>query len=361
MLVNIKSSINQTCWRKINQSSNPFLNHLFFRTLEETKVVNKETGWTPIYFEEPQISILYTFTKTHSYGEYIFDWNWANAFHENAIPYYPKLTSMIPFTPATTSHFIGDVSVNVMNAYEKYYNENGLTSSHFLFIDRNEIDFFKSYGYIIRDSFQYHFEAKDHSSFENFLSTLKSKKAKQIRKERTFSKDIQFQTVTGADLTRKHAIEMFNFYQSTLKLKNAISYLNLNFFISIFEQMKENICYMRAIKNGNPIAGSLFFYGTDTLYGRYWGCTEEVQNLHFELCYYRGIDFCIDNDIDKFEAGAQGEHKIARGFKPVKTYSAHKLKHSDFHKAISKYIEDERIQINEQISYLSERQPFKKS
>lgn len=362
MTINIKNHIEQTCWKELNHSSIPFLDYNFFHSLEKSNVIGENTGWSPLYFEEPNKSILYSFNKNHSYGEYIFDWDWANGFHQHNIPYYPKLTSMIPFTPATTSHFIGEVSDNVMDCYEKHYNENALSSSHFLFLSDLEREFFKSYHYLIRESFQYHFENENYQSFDDFLSKLKNKKSKQIRKERTFPNDINFQGFTGEQLTQTHALEMFKFYQGTIFNKQAISYLNLEFFLTIFEKLKNNIYYVKAshTETSQPLAGALFFYGPDTLYGRYWGTSEDIPNLHFELCYYQGIDFCIQNKIKTFEAGAQGEHKIARGFKPIRTYSAHKVKHPDFNQAIDLYIKNEKVQIDKMLLYLNERQPFLK-
>jgi predicted N-acyltransferase len=360
MTIDIKKHIQETQWKELANSNNPLVGEKFFRVLENSGSIGKGSGWEPLYFEEKDKSILYTFKKSHSYGEYIFDWDWANGFHQQNIPYYPKLTSMVPFTPATSSHFIGPHSDKLMSTYEEFYRENPFSSSHFLFLSKEELEFFKSHEYTLRDSFQYHFENQNYKCFDDFLSNLKNKKAKQIRKERRFNSDIQISSFSGDQLTKEHAVQMFEFYQRTLLTKQAISYLNLDFFVSAFTELKSNICYVQATRNNTPIAGSLFFYGEDTLYGRYWGSKEDVPNLHFELCYYRGIDFCIDNKIRTFEAGAQGEHKISRGFVPVKTFSAHKIKHSGFQHGINQYIENERIQIDQALVYLNERTPFKK-
>jgi len=340
-------------------TGSPFLSFDFFNCLEQSESIGEGTGWNPLYITDPGISCLYTFIKENSYGEYIFDWDWANFYHKHGISYYPKLTSMIPFTSATTPHFVGESSRNVMETYEKFYNENELSSSHFLFITESEKNFFKSFDYIIRDSFQYHFTNKNYSSFEQFLSNVKSKKAKQIRKERCFSDDIKLNQITGNDLTAEHGLEMYGFYLSTIGEKNAIPYLTQSFFIKIFERLKNSIYYVQALRDGDPIAGALYFYSDDCLYGRYWGACEKVANLHFELCYYQGIEICIKKGLTSFEAGAQGEHKISRGFRPVKTYSAHKFKNPNIHSAISKYIEDERENIDIIMSQLSERLPFK--
>lgn len=343
----------------IDQQGFPFLSYEFFKALEGSKSVGEDSGWNPVYISDPGKSLLYTFVKNHSYGEYIFDWDWANFYHQNNTPYYPKLTSMIPFTSVTTPHFLGESSKSVMEAYEKFYEENNFSSSHFLFLPETELDFFKSFDYIIRDSFQYHFNNNAYETFEDFLSNFKNKKAKQIRKERIFTDSIKITKITGLDLTLEHADEMYQFYLSTIDNKQAIPYLTKSFFVQIFIRLKKNILYVQAKNLDVTIAGALYFYDSNRLYGRYWGATESMANLHFELCYYQGIEFCIQKKLSVFEAGAQGEHKISRGFSPVKTYSAHKFKHSGFSHAISMYIEDERKNIEKIMSILSEKLPFK--
>jgi predicted N-acyltransferase len=359
MSVKLTANISQSGWDNIAKSSSPFLSYEFFQTLEESKSVGEGTGWSPVYITDPTKASLYTFVKNNSYGEYIFDRDWANFYYKYNMPYYPKLTSMIPFTSATTPHFLGEHSQLVMETYEKFYRENEISSSHFLFITETELDFFRSFDYIIRDSFQYHFKNEAYTSFDDFLSILKNRKAKQIRKERVLEKSITVTQFTGDELTAEHALEMYSFYLSTIDNKNAISYLTKDFFIKIFDRLKQNILYVQATMDEEPIAGSIYFYSDDCLYGRYWGAKKDITNLHFELCFYQGIEFCIKKGFSVFEAGAQGEHKIARGFRPVKTYSAHKFKHPDFHQAISNYIDDERRHIDVMMKKLSERLPFK--
>jgi uncharacterized protein len=359
MSVKIVNQLIDSDLDKLDDLGFPFLSYNFFQTLEESHCIGEGTGWNSVYISDPGKSSLYTFIKEHSYGEYIFDWDWAKFYHKYNVDYYPKLTSMIPFTSVTTPHFLGASSPTVMQTYEKYYKNHNFSSSHFLFITESELDFFKSYDYIIRDSFQYHFLNKNYSSFEDFLGNLKNKKAKQIRKERIFPTNISINQFSGDDLTETHAEEMYGFYLSTIKVKQAIPYLTKSFFIQIFRRLKQNILYVQARNEGGPIAGSLYFYGPERLYGRYWGAKENISNLHFELCFYRGIEFCIEKGLTVFEAGAQGEHKISRGFRPVKTYSAHKFKHPEFSLAIEEYIENERQSIELIMSKLSERLPFK--
>ncbi len=358
MTIKIVDRVSLSGWDDLDSIDFPFLTSSFFKTLEESQCIGEGTGWNPIYITDPGVSLMYSFIKDQSYGEYIFDWNWTNSYHQNNISYYPKLTSMIPFTSVTTPHFLGDSSQKLMETYESFYKEHHFSSSHFLFLKPDELDFYQSFGYILRDSFQYHFENKSYLCFESFLKDLKGRKAKQIRKERVFPEEVSFKQFTGESLLPEHGKEMFEFYLSTISKKNAIAYLNEKFFIKVFERLKNNILYVQARKNEKPIAGAVYFYNSDRLYGRYWGAKEDMINLHFELCFYQGIEFCIKNKLSVFEAGAQGEHKISRGFRPIKTYSAHKFKHPGFHEAITQYIYNERKHIEQLIASLSQRLPF---
>jgi predicted N-acyltransferase len=340
------------------------LDFRFFHALEESRSIGNEAGWNPVFFtDSAQSCILYSFIKNHSYGEYIFDWKWAEAYQQNKISYYPKLTSMIPLSPVTTSHFImpefdKKKCDEVMDQYESFYQAHNFSSSHFLFTTNEEKEYFEGRGYQTRESFQYHFLNENYENFEDFLGKLKTKKAKNIRSERVFP-ELEIKNITGTELTHLHAREMYQFYLTTIDLKQGIAYLTEDFFKIIFETMKDNILYVQASLQGQVIAGALFFHDEQRLYGRYWGFNRDVPNLHFELCYYQGIEFCIKKKIKIFEAGAQGEHKITRGFRPVRTYSAHKIKHPVFAEAISQFIENEKGYVEEAIIELSRRLPFK--
>lgn len=361
MSINITPHFKDINWEGFSKSKSPFLRSAFFECLTISEGIGGESGWQPVYFEDRESSsFMYTYIKNHSYGEYIFDWDWANGFAENGMNYYPKLTSMIPMTSATSPHFIGTKTHQLMESYEEFYNSKPFSSSHFLFIQESEKSILEDFGYVIRDSFQYHFFNEPYKSFEHFLEGLRSRKAKQIRKERRFDKGIEFNRITGEELTSVHAKEMFRFYLSTIDIKQAIPYLSEEFFLLSFEKCRDSILYVQATQMGNSIAGALYFFGDDRLYGRYWGAEVDVSNLHFELCYYQGIEFCIERGLEVFEAGAQGEHKIGRGFKPVLTFSAHKIKNPGFHEAIKKYVDNEREQIKNIIPKLEEKLPFKK-
>lgn len=334
---------------------NPFLTQAFTNALIESGCIGEERGWEPLLFDDS----LFTYAKNHSYGEYIFDWSWAEAFKRHRLNYYPKLTSMIPFTPVTTKHFLKtDNQAKALLKHEEYYHERPFSSAHFLFLHPQEKDLFQQNAYLIRESLQYHWVNENFTTFDAYLETFKTKKAKNVRKERMFT-DLEFRRYTGNDLTVDHAKRMYQFYISTIMNKNSYDYLNESFFKNIFSDMPEKILYIEASKNDSPIAGSLFFYDEQKLYGRYWGATEYVENLHFELCYYQGIDFCIEKNIAVFEAGAQGEHKIARGFRPSRIYSGHKIKHPDFSQAIATFIDQEKIMVAENIEVLNSYLPFK--
>lgn len=351
-------SIDQVTFKK----RSAFLNHNFFHALEKSGSVGQKTGWLPVYFSQNE-NLLYSFIKSHSYGEYIFDWQWAQAFEQHQLPYYPKLTSMLPFTPVTTFHFVMDefdpkVADTLMDQYDRFYQSHSFSSSHFLFVTKQEADYFETRGYVTRASFQYHFINEGYESFEAFLGKLKSKKAKHIRNERQFP-ELVIKKYTGDELTQSHALQMYQFYSSTIDLKRGITYLTPLFFETIFQTMKENILYIEATKDGDPVAGTLFFYDDLKLYGRYWGSKAEIPNLHFELCYYQGIDFTIEHKLSIFEAGAQGEHKIARGFRPIKTLSSHHIKDPNFRRAIENFIQEEKKYVEISIQDLATHLPFK--
>ena len=329
----------------------------FWRALEVSGSIGADRGMQQHVHSTAQGKLI-CFSKNHSYGEYIFDWSWANAYAERGLAYYPKLLSMVPFTPATHSHFWGPNSEwpELLRQHELLLPTH--SSSHFLFTTPEEQAFLGTQDYILRDSFQYHFFNEGDASFDAFLGRLKAKKAKNIRQERNFV-GLQIERLTGGQLSSDHANEMYEFYLSTLSDKQAIPYLTREFFQLMFTTMPNNVLYVRARHNERTIAGALFFYDSQRLYGRYWGAHQQVENLHFELCYYQGIDFCLEKKLAVFEAGAQGEHKISRGFRPVLTTSAHKIRHAGFANAIREYVETEKKQVSEAMKELTKLLPFK--
>jgi len=350
--------IDQKLWDSLNTSNNPFTSYSFFLALEVSESIGNKSGWLPKYFLSDKCAS-YIFIKSHSYGEYIFDWSWAQAYETHGINYYPKLTSMAPFSPVSVPHFLGQFDQDILDATHSFYEKYNFTSIHYLFLEDNELKRFKDNNYPIRESFQYYFKNNNYSSFDDLLKELKSKKKKQILKERSISKDVKISLFTNEELNIDQAKRMFSFYQNTIAHKGSIQYLTEDFFIQLFKHLKSSILYIEASLNDTPVAGSLFLYSENKLFGRYWGCNTQIKNLHFELCYYRGIDFCISNKINNFEAGAQGEHKIKRGFRPTKVYSAHKIKDPNFHVAIQRYIDQETQMNRNNIDFLKSLLPFK--
>lgn len=354
--------IPKNIWDKNCPAINPFLKYEFMHALMTSGCIGPESGWNPLFQNDE--GIVLNFLKEHSYGEYIFDWAWADAYARHGMSYYPKITSMIPFTPVTTSHFLlpefnSSQADRLLKRELASFHETPCSSTHYLFLENNELEVFQENHFLIRESFQYHFVNENYLDFEHFLTTLKTKRAKTIRQERIFH-EVEIKKYTGDTLTPEQARRMYEFYISTIENKRSQDYLNEKFFVLIFETMKENILYVEASVNGIAIAGSLFLHDSEKLYGRYWGCKEYVENLHFELCYYQGIDFCLEHKLKVFEAGAQGEHKIARGFRPTRMYSAHQIKHTGFSAAIETFIQSEKQQVTALMEKLSLGLPFKK-
>ncbi len=330
---------------------------LFWKVLQDSGSTDHTRGMQLHTFTSGDAR-LNTFSKTHSYGEYIFDWAWAQGFERSGLPYYPKLTSMVPFTPATAPHFWGSTQEwpRLLAQHDELLKHH--SSAHFLFTTPEEQRFLGENGHLLRDSFQYHFINEGDADFTQFLARLKAKKAKHIRREREFP-GLTIERLTRSQLTQDHAREMHGFYRSTLEEKQAIAYLTPAFFELLFTTLPENVLYARARDGDRLIAGALFYYDTQRLYGRYWGAHAHVPNLHFELCYYQGIDFCLEKRLAVFEAGAQGEHKIQRGFRPVLTTSAHKINHPGFAKAIEGFIAKEKEGVRETMAELSQLLPFR--
>lgn len=335
--------------------------------LKEARCLNQELNDHYIDFDiqkGDQKNKTFSFIKNHSYGEYIFDWSWAEAYHRAGISYYPKLTSMIPYTPVSCPHFLMNnwslsQAKELLEGHDNHYLSHPFSSAHFLYLLDHEKQVFEGSNYLIRQSIQYHFKNRSYRDFKDFLDSLKTKKAKTIKKERSFS-NLDIQTFTKNQLTAEMAKRMHQFYQLTIRKKNAIPYLNAGFFSLLFEKLKNNTLYIEATNSQTqqPIAGSLFLYDKHNLYGRYWGATEQHKNLHFELCYYQGIDFCIKYKLSTFEAGAQGEHKIPRGFEPTWITSAHHIKNEQFRLAIKSYINQESQYYRELKKELSKNLPF---
>lgn len=365
-------SIDVDQWRPLQSSNFPFTDYWFIKSLEDSDCLGERTGWYPRYLcawdKGILLGVLIVYLKTNSYGEYIFDWDWAHAYQQHKIPYYPKLTSASPFTPANGSKWLihpmadaNQVKAQIVEHLKNLAVRSQASSIHHLFIPKQEIAEWKQAGYTLRWSHQYHWRNKSYETFDQFLSNLKGKRAKEVRRERRQAHESgwSLKTLTGDQIEVSYAESFYGLYLSTIDKKNSFDYLTQDFFKLIFERMKDSIVLTCAFEGDTIMAASLAFLKGNKLYGRYWGSLKAARSLHFELCYYSLIEFAIKNKIDIFEAGAQGEHKIQRGFEPQWTYSCHWLAHPAFNHAIQKYIDTEKSQLHNWFAVQSERSPYK--
>ncbi|MCO4755743.1 MAG: GNAT family N-acetyltransferase, partial [Bacteriovoracaceae bacterium] len=322
----------------------------------------------PVYFlaivDDIVVGMLPTYIKSDSFGEFIFDWAWADLYQRNNLPYYPKLVCALPFSPVNVSKLLvtkPEYKEALLNAYDGFLKQNkALSSSHFLFATGDEAKYLNNHGHFTRKSIQYHFTVEQ-NNFEDFLQTLKARKRKQVKKERQFIKDSNLEIKVLESLTDDEVSKVYELYLTTIDKKYSQAYLNEDFFKLMQAYMSENTVVIAAYREGVMIAMSYFLKSDSTLYGRYWGVSphEEIQYLHFELCYYQGIEYCMKHNLSLFEAGAQGEQKLLRGFRPVEILSAHKLTLEPVHEAIEHHVKTENAYICEQLKELKSYLPFK--
>ncbi|MBU2961934.1 GNAT family N-acetyltransferase [Citreicella sp. C3M06] len=355
------------------RANDPFTTWRFLHALEASGSVGRGTGWEPHHLVAEQdgkiIAVAPLYAKGHSQGEYIFDHNWAHAFDQAGGRYYPKLQIAVPFTPATgrrflvkPGHEVTGLSALVQGAVQ-FASENGVSSLHATFCTEAEAIAGEQMGLMRRTSQQFHWENNDYADFDGFLSSLSSRKRKAIRKERRTAQEFggDIRMLTGAQIEPDHWDAFWRFYQDTGARKWGTPYLTRAFFEIAHDTLKDDIALVIAERGGTPIAGALNFIGRETLYGRYWGCVEDHPCLHFELCYYQAIDFAIARGLKRVEAGAQGEHKLARGYLPVQTHSLHWIADRGFASAVERYLEEERRAVGEDIEILTAYGPFRKT
>lgn len=350
----------------------PFTTHRFLKALEDSNSVGPGTGWQPQYLQAclagQTIGVAPMYAKSHSQGEYIFDHNWAHAFQRAGGRYYPKLQIAVPHTPATGRRFLTHpdfaetgLSALVQGAVQLGKNNN-LSSLHVTFCTEEERALGAELGLMPRTTQQFHWLNHDYASFDDFLATLSSRKRKNIRKERLQAQGFggRIHTYSGDNLQPEHWDAFWEFYQDTGARKWGTPYLTRRFFHIAQETLRDDMALVLAERNGRYVAGALNFIGASSLYGRYWGCTEHHPCLHFELCYYQAIDIAIAQGLNRVEAGAQGEHKLARGYLPTQTHSLHWVGDPGFADAIARYLEAERDAVEEEIEVLTEYGPFKR-
>lgn len=368
-IISAAGDISQEAWNACAGLGNPFTLHQFFDALETSGSAVARTGWQAahIALETPDgelAGLMPAYAKSHSQGEYVFDHNWADAYERAGGRYYPKLQCAVPFTPATGSRLLTrspEVAAAIISTAEGLARGNDLSSVHATFLTASEQEAFRRAGWLMRASEQFHWFNEGYGCFEDFLGALSSAKRKNIRKERARAIDgLEIVHLSGDAITEAHWDAFWVFYQDTGMRKWGRPYLTRQFFSEIGATMGERILLMFALRGGQPIAGAINFIGDDCLYGRYWGCTENVPGLHFELCYYQAIEWAIANARRRVEAGAQGAHKLARGYRPVATISAHYVVEPGFRSAIADFVEREAQMVAEDIEALDMATPFRR-
>jgi uncharacterized protein len=371
--------VDEATWRALEPSDFPFFDFEFLRALERSGSTGGASGWSPAYLvcrDEKDggrvLGALPLYLKTDSYGEYVFDWEWARAYREHGLPYYPKLVAAVPFTPATGPKLLVHPGVGeaapvkraLLDTARGLGDELGVSSSHALFLPEGELGDFTEHGFAVRHSLQFHWRNRGYEAFPDYLQALEGKRRRQVARERRQleGEGLVIERLTGEALGGEHASIMHRFYLGTFDRKWGFPYLTGAFFEEVFRTMRDRVLLVlaRDEATGRPVAGALNFFKGGTLFGRYWGAAEERRNLHFELCYYQAIEFAIERRLKLFEAGAQGEHKLARGFLPTLTYSAHEIRHPGFRRAIGHYIEEEKRYIAGTMAEYALHDPYKR-
>ncbi len=370
-------TIDAVQWDSCAGTGDPFVSHAFLSALEESGSVGEGTGWqsAPILIESGDQRLLAcapAYFKGHSQGEYVFDHGWADAWHRAGGRYYPKLQIAVPFSPVpgrrlliaedAPAEIAPHLASALISAAQQIVDQNELSSAHATFVAPEQIGLFEDAGWLIREDSQFHWENDGYRSFDDFLAALSSAKRKTLRKERQKAQQgLDIVHLTGDAIQPEHWDAFWTFYQDTGARKWGHPYLTRAFFDLIGARLAEHIVLILALREGAPIAGALNFIGRDTLYGRYWGCREDIPFLHFELCYYQAIDIAIAHGLKRVEAGAQGGHKLARGYKPVATWSAHYIPDPNFRAAVKRFLDQERRAVGADRNWLSERTPFRKA
>ncbi len=359
-------------WDSCAGAENPFVSHAFLSALEDSGSASARTGWLPQHavIRDEAGSVVAAapmYAKSHSYGEYVFDHGWAHALDRAGGDYYPKLQVAVPFSPVPGPRLLrreGAVSIEALgSALAQACRELGLSSVHATFCTEAEWTALGEAGWLRRLGMQFHWENAGYASFDDFLGALSSRKRKVLRRERRDANaaGLTFRTLSGAEITERHWDAFYRFYRATVDRKWGSAYLTRRFFSLLSERLGDRVVLMTAEHNGTPVAGALNLAGTDALYGRNWGCRGDWPFLHFELCYYRAIDWAIAHGLARVEAGAQGRHKIQRGYLPRPTYSAHWIAHPGLRRAVADSLKHETPSIRAEMAALAEQSPFRKT
>jgi uncharacterized protein len=356
-------------WDALDLSGNPFVSHAFLAALEESGSVGPGSGWSsaPIVIRAEDGALagaLPAYLKSHSQGEYIFDHHWADAYERAGGRYYPKLQIASPFSPVPGPRILATdetIAMNLLRAAENVVLQNGLSSAHATFVEEAQLHLFMEAGWLIRQGTQFHWANDGYADWDAFMASLSSRKRRAIRKERAGAQAaVEIAILRGDEIRPEHWDAFWIFYQDTGQRKWGRPYLTRAFFDLIARSMADNLVLFLASRDGRPVAGALNLLGPDCLYGRYWGATQDIPFLHFELCYYQAIDFAIAHGLQRVEAGAQGEHKLARGYLPVPTWSAHYIADPGFRRAIADFLECETAAVEREQEFLGELGPFRR-
>lgn len=361
--------ISASDWNALVKDRNPFMSHEFLLALERHNCASQKFGWYPMhitsYDENKLVAASPLYLKTNSYGELVFDSSWANAYKQSGRSYYPKLVCAVPYTPATGQRILARTSENSLELIKSTINkaqEENVSSIHWLFPDSQDFNKLSEIGLISRKDIQFHWKNRNYESFNDFLNMLTSRKRKMIKKERRKIKDadFEFEVIHGTESNREHWNYFQDFYESTFKEKYGIATLNQPFFEEIADTLGDSVILILVKQYNKYVAGSLFFRSNNRLYGRHWGTLVKSNGLHFETCYYQGIDYCIKHKLEVFEPGAQGEYKFSRGFMPVITRSAHWIADKYFRQIIEEHTSHEKKSVSNYLDSLMEQSPFHK-
>ena len=365
------ADIDSEDWNTLAGDAFPFLNHAFLELAEHTGSVSPDAGWTPRHLtiaESGKLrAALPLYEKSHSWGEFVIDWAWANAYQQAGFDYYPKLVSAVPFTPATSTRLLladrsdADAARALITAATRLAIDTECSSVHFQFPTEQEVTVFENNELLLRKDCQFHWHNRDYRSFDDFLATFTSAKRKKAKRDRRRVQEngIRFRRLRGTDLDHESWSTVYALIARTFMMRGSLPYFNQAFFEGLSERLPDNVLVILAELDNKPVAAAVFFESATTLYGRYWGSDGHFDALHFETCYYQGIEYCIETGKELFEPGTQGEHKVSRGFAPVTTWSAHWLAHPEFANAIERYLDEEGRHIERYIDAVDQRTPYK--
>jgi len=365
------SAIASEDWDALAGASYPFLSHAFLELAEQTGSVSQDAGWSPRHLaleDDGRLrAAMPLYEKSHSWGEFVFDWAWAHAYERAGLDYYPKLVSAVPFTPAPSTRILladnNDVEAArvLIAAATQLASDSRCSSVHFLFPEEREVALFEECGLLIRKDCQFHWHNHEYASFDDFLATFTSAKRKKARRDRrrVFEQGIRFRRLRGAELDADTWSSVYALIARTFTMRGSLPYFNQAFFEGLSARLPDNVLVIQAELDAQPVAAAVFFESATTLYGRYWGSDGHFDALHFETCYYQGIDYCIETGKQLFEPGTQGEHKISRGFSPATTWSAHWLAHPEFADAIGRYLDAEGRHIDRYMETVDQHTPYK--